>query len=691
MSVLFAVMVAASAATQHQSGGPRSAWCSERDLIAGALAATSACNDHRAPTAPITAHEALAAAAGGGNSQKVKVKTLQLSSNTLRIGGPGANAMVSIGNPGLAIQTGISIRAEIVQGAATRQAANILTQCQPGDDPGFLPNGNCEMTVVAAASNASAGSGTLAPGAAVFVLRILQTVGGAETELATRSVDVNLVGTPSITTLTLTSTTLAIDGPSANYTATMQNPSNSLQGVVLQGYVVQGSTRRAAGGVSVICGGSIGLLTPGTCTISFSLSASNSASGIGTLTPGSAVFELGLIQNGSGTSTTFDTRTISVTLVSSTPRITSLVLVSTSIVIGGPSVGYTVQVQNPGFPVSGMLMQGEIAQDTDAGTVTKAAGGFTINCGAGVGVLPTTGTGTCSMQFTASASNSAAGLGTLVPGLARFVLRLRKPPVSGQSNEVDSRTVDVTLVAQIPTITAITPTSSFIVLGASFTSYTATIQNPGPSRSIVLIQGWISQGSARRAAGGTQLLCSGAAPGELPTGSCDAPGDMVAGNDPADGTGTLVPGPATFELELKQFNGTSETILDTRTIPITLVAATPSIVSVVLNSTSVPIGGSTPYTATLYNPTGATLSVVLIQGELSQGATLRAAGGTILTCVTSGELPPGSCVVSFVVVASNTGDGSGTLVPGSATFVLKLIHEGTLLDTKTMPVTLTIP
>jgi hypothetical protein len=653
-------------------------------IIAGVLAATIACHDHRVPTAPQPGADAAFAAAGN----RVKVKMFQLSSNTLRIDGPGVTATVSLGNPGTAIPSGVSIRADIVQGAVTRQAANVPTQCLPGDDPGFLPNGNCEMSLGATVSNASAGSGTLVPGAAVFVLRAIQTVSGTATELASKSVDVNLVSTPGITGLTLSSTTLAIDGPGAGYTATLLNPASTLQGVVLQGVLLQGTTTRAAGGLSVTCGSAIGVLPPGTCTINFSASASTSADGTGALIPGPAVFELSLIQSNGGTATTFDTRSVGVTLTSSAPTITSLVLESTSIVIGGARVGYTVQVQNPGFPVSDVSMQGDIVQVSATGTVTKSAGGFTIRCGAGDGVLPTTGTGVCTQQFSASASNSAAGAGTLVPGPARFVLRLRKP-----AGEMDSRFVDVTLVSSVPTITSVTPASSFVVLGAGFTSYSTTIQNPGPSRSGMGIQGWIRQGSARRAAGGPPFLCNGGGtPDVLPTGSCTMPGDIGARNEPADGSGTLVPGPATFELELKQTDATSETILDTKSIPITLVATTPSIVSVVFSSSTIAIQGSVSYNATLYNPTGSSISDVAIQGTITQSTTSRAAGGTTLTCSgTNGVMPVGSCVVSFSANPSNTSDGSGTLVPGGATFVLQLNQGSTTLDTKTTTVTLTSP
>ena len=45
-----------------------------------------------------------------GNNAKVKVKSFQLSANTLRIEGPAVTADVTIGNSGVAIQSGVLIR-----------------------------------------------------------------------------------------------------------------------------------------------------------------------------------------------------------------------------------------------------------------------------------------------------------------------------------------------------------------------------------------------------------------------------------------------------------------------------------------------------------------------------------------------------------------------------------------------------
>ena len=335
--------------------------------------------ERTAPTAvPVAANTALVGVLSP-NNEKVKVKDVsaqrehaadQRSSSRRRW-------CTHCYNSGPAIPTGVSLLAEITQGTATRRAAILPTQCAPTPgNTGKLPLGPCDMTFDAVASNAAPGSGTLIPGSATFTLHVMRASGGGNAELANKSITINLVAAPSITTLTLAPTTLVIDGLTpANYTASLQNPANSLQGVLLQGWIVQGATKRAAGGTLVGCGSATGVLPPGPCTMSFSASASSSAAGTGTLVPGAATFQLDLIQNSGGVSTTFDVKTVAVTLVSNSPKITSLALTSPVIVINGPSDNYTAKLQNPGSPVSDVLLQGELVQVQGASTITVAAGG----------------------------------------------------------------------------------------------------------------------------------------------------------------------------------------------------------------------------------------------------------------------------------------------------------------------------
>lgn len=525
---------------------------SSRLLLLASLAA-SACTEQTAPTAiPVRANAAVTATAGT-NNQKVKVKTMQLSANTLRIDGPSVSGSVSIGNSGLAIQSGVVVRGEITQGTVSKPAVSTPAQCSPSpDDAGKLPTGTCDMTFAAVASNSAPGSvGSLAPGSATFILHVIQTSDAGDTELASKSLLVNLVATPSMT-VTLSPTTITIGGAAATATAVIQNPANSLPGVLLQGWLIQGvapnQVRKATGGSLVTCGSNAGVLPPGTCTMTIPVSASNAASGIGTLVAGPATFQLELNQSTSSGTTTFDVETVPVTLV----------------------------------------------------------------------------------------------------------------------------------VPQPVRITGVTIPAS-ITLGAA-TPFTAFIDNTAGALSPVVLQGTITQGTASRAAGGRQVQCNSGPIGELPTGSCTVFSNVVAFNAPNAGTGTLIPGAATLQLDLQQ----GSTVLDTKTIPITLVMSGPGIIGIELSARDVLIGESLNYTATFYNPTNTAISSAGIQGYLTQDPIFDfGTGGTTLTCAgaNQGELPPGLCAVSFTLGTRNV-FGTPAWNPGAATWRLELTTGNTLLDSK---------
>ena len=109
-----------------------------------------------------------------------------------------------------------------------------------------------------------------------------------------------------------------------------------------------------------------------------------------------------------------------------------------------------------------------------------------------------------------------------------------------------------------------------------------------------------------------------------------------------------------------------------------------------LSSTTQSIGGATiPYTAALFNGTGATVSSVLVQAYINQGSASRAAGGAVVSCAqVLGDLPAGVCNFNFSVSASNSNAGTGILVPGNATARFELRNNNTLFSVFTVPVTL---
>ncbi len=111
--------------------------------------------------------------------------------------------------------------------------------------------------------------------------------------------------------------------------------------------------------------------------------------------------------------------------------------------------------------------------------------------------------------------------------------------------------------------------STTLTIDGEAVSYTATVRNgTGSTLETVVLQAWIDQGDASRAAGGLQVLC-GAGIGTLPPGPCSFSFGASASNaQTTAGTGTLVPGSATARFELKQ----GETVFDVVRVPVTLVA-----------------------------------------------------------------------------------------------------------------------
>jgi len=240
--------------------------------------------------------------------------------------------------------------------------------------------------------------------------------------------------------------------------------------------------------------------------------------------------------------------------------------------------------------------------------------------------------------------------------------------------------------------------SSTIAINNPGTTYSITMRNTDGPASAVIIQAEMEQGTTVRASGGTNVQC-GAGIGVLPHGSCTMDNRPAFADEFAGGSGTFVPGPATLTVTVKLFDGTTTTDLDSESLPVTLVAGptTPYITNLSLASTTLVIDGpSVNYTVSIWNP-GATESLDVVQGLMNQGTTSRGANGRNVGCGAnpSGTLPHGSCTFSFNTVAQNTGGGTGTLVPGPATFRLELLNfdgtNTTLRDFREVAVTLTSP
>lgn len=295
------------------------------------------------------------------------------------------------------------------------------------------------------------------------------------------------------------------------------------------------------------------------------------------------------------------------------------------------------------------------------------------------------------MSLPAEAWNSAPGSGTFIAQIATLQVDLIQN-TGGGDQTLDSESTTVGLEPPpTPIISGITLGSSNVTLDGPATGYTITIKNQNINTfSKMNLTLSILQGGHGFGVGGGQVACGGAS-GDIPTGTC-----TITGTFSATSAAGLVAGAATLQVQLFQFS-TSITIFDTETVPITIVPNALSITSLQLESTTITIGSYVNYTVTVYNPTNANLSTVLVQGDMIQGSTDRAAGGTNVVCNggPSGVLPPGFCTFQFIAVASNSDAGTGTLVPGAATFQLTLlVFDGTTdttYDVKNVAVTLVNP
>jgi hypothetical protein len=350
----------------------------------------------------------------------------------------------------------------------------------------------------------------------------------------------------AITGVSLSSKTLVLGGPLVGYTATVVSSLARFGGLSVHAYIVQQNVRHAVGVQTLPCG-------PATTSCTFT--GTFAASGGSGLLPGAASFELQLID---AQGALLSTRDVGMTLVSS-QAISALNLSSDSLVLGGPLTSYKATLQNPDSTLSGVAIQGWIVQ-TGANVARRAAGGVAVQCGSATGVLPT---GTCTLASVLVASNSTAGAGTLVLGAATFELDLM---VNG--TVVARRTVPVVLTsgATIAGLSLSAGTSDTLLLESPSVPYSATLRNVGASLSGIALEGWVSQGTVRRFAGGAPIAC-GSGSGVLPNGTCMIQSQLTATNN-TSGTGTLTTGAATFELRLVDASGA---VLSRATLPLYLI------------------------------------------------------------------------------------------------------------------------
>jgi hypothetical protein len=116
----------------------------------------------------------------------------------------------------------------------------------------------------------------------------------------------------------------------------------------------------------------------------------------------------------------------------------NLALETTTLIIDGVSINYTVDIVNGGGKLSGDHTLQAVLTQAGTPTAIRGAGGTQLLCGVAGGGLPH---GTCTMRFTTLASNTTGGPGTLVPGPALWTLSVLDP----QGLEMTSMQVQLTL------------------------------------------------------------------------------------------------------------------------------------------------------------------------------------------------------------------------------------------------------
>jgi len=250
--------------------------------------------------------------------------------------------------------------------------------------------------------------------------------------------------------------------------------------------------------------------------------------------------------------------------------------------------------------------------------------------------------------------------------------------------------------AATPTITEVSPSSASLTIGFG-SDFTVAVANPAPNASAgnLSVVATIVQGNASRAAGSAQPTCAGT-PGLLPPNTgCAVPITVTPSNE-ASGSGTLSAGNAKLVFTLVAGSGASATTLDTKTVKVTLIGGV-YVADVQLHFTSLQIGSTAlnTYTMTLGNGTGADQSIYSVQGYIVQGAVIHVAGSANV-CDLTGIVPAGGCTFDWHTFAQNSQPNeTGTLVAGSATLRLDLIHfDGTtssIVETRLISVELTSP
>lgn len=236
---------------------------------------------------------------------------------------------------------------------------------------------------------------------------------------------------------------------------------------------------------------------------------------------------------------------------------------------------------------------------------------------------------------------------------------------------------------------------STLVIGGDPGNYVLSLANQTSAIAAgVSLQASIEQMGASRPAANIPVTCTGVPTGVLPVGGCSMSLPAVADNGAA-GIGTLTPGDAKLVINLVQTVTGTSTVLDTKTLRISLAAlrTAPYISDLRTSFTRFVAGVGQDYTITLTNPTSTTQSIVTVQAYFVQNGVKYAGGGTNPPCPVAdvnGELPPGDCTFTWHTSVFPPPTGP---VSGKATWRVELLFTASpgntvLLDFREVPVTI---
>jgi hypothetical protein len=474
----------------------------------------------------------------------------------------------------------------------------------------------------------------------------------------------------SITSLTMPNNTLPIGGVNGRYTATIENIFGTQTGGVLQGYIIQGTARRAAGGVVLSCGAGSGVLPNGDCTMSFVVGASNTASGTGTLRAGVATFELDLTL-ASGIRVT---RSMGVNLIPGVFSASGSTVLSLSGALGHESMS----ASNDGYePVSGLSYQATVVQ----GSARREAGATPVYCpGQNWGTLP--GYTSCGNSIYGGVKNTNVGTGTLVAGPATLVVDFQQGGTA-----LASKSWAITLLDG--RFTNITANAHPSIVGGGPQNATVSFVNNGPALTAAALNAYVRQGSVVRTATNATAAACGTTAGIVPTGACSTTIPFLSPSNVDTYGGQLGGGAAVLGVRFYGSGG----LVDSTEVPITLVA--PPAFTSVTPAGAAKIGLPGPlvnYTATLQFA-GEPILNAAVKAHIIQGAATREAtttAGVAVNCGAGyGTVPTGSCTFVAQFFATNTGVGTGQFVAGAATLQLQLFDPiNGVLTTQLVPITL---